>query len=99
LTKTEQLLAKLDELAAVEERATKRRRARASWPEMVGSSTRNASLIALVRALVSLHGTIYRHGEWDDGCFYYSGKSASELEGPISETDAAIAAFLAGGGR
>ena len=51
MTQTEQLLARLDELAAVEERATKRRRARASWPEMVGS-TRNASLIALVRALV-----------------------------------------------
>lgn len=25
-------------------------------------------------------GLLYRHGEWDDGCFYYNKTSASELE-------------------
>ncbi len=31
------------------------------------------------------------NGEWDDGCFYYNGKSASELQDPIARLQQAIA--------
>ena len=31
------------------------------------------------------------HGEWDDGCFYYAGISATELEEPLKLIKAAIA--------
>lgn len=36
--------------------------------------------------------TILKHGEYDDGCFYYHGKSASELEFPLSGARAILAA-------
>ncbi len=31
------------------------------------------------------------NGDWDEGCFYYSGKSASELQAPIERLQKAIA--------
>jgi hypothetical protein len=36
------------------------------------------------------------NGEWDDGCFYYNGKSATELESPIAQLQAAIKKAEAG---
>jgi hypothetical protein len=34
--------------------------------------------------------TLVRHGNWDDGCFYYAGRSAPELEWPIRNLDATV---------
>jgi hypothetical protein len=33
---------------------------------------------------------VQEHGDWDDGCFYHSGKSASELQLPIALSGAAL---------
>lgn len=37
----------------------------------------------LSAALGLLVSTIEKHGNWDDGCFYYNGTSASELQEPL----------------
>lgn len=34
-------------------------------------------------ALELLLDTIEKHGNWEDGCFYYNGTSASELQEPL----------------
>ena len=39
----------------------------------------------LLAALESLHAALNHHGEWDDGCFYYNGHSASELQHHLRE--------------
>lgn len=45
----------------------------------------------LLEALKMFVQRMAMHGEWDDGCFYYSKKSASELQEPIIDAWAAIA--------
>lgn len=42
-------------------------------------------------ALKLLVERIEANGEWDDGCFYYNGRSASELQGPLDRAHTAIA--------
>lgn len=37
---------------------------------------------------------IEANGNWDDGCFYYGGRSASELQAPLEKAKAAIAKAL-----
>jgi hypothetical protein len=48
---------------------------------------------ALVEALERVKVTIERFGEWDEGCFYYKGVTASELEDPLRIIDALLAAI------
>ena len=61
----------------------------------------NARLIAsapdLLAALRLFMARMNERGDWDDGCFYYEGRSASELQEPIRAARAAIA--LATGGK
>jgi len=33
---------------------------------------------------------VSRHGDWDDGCFYYKGTSAPELQEPLRRARAAL---------
>ena len=124
MTQTEQLLAKLDELAAVEAKATP-----GPWAFWAGSvmysntpllfpegphfendcqhcanveftvQARNSlpSLIALVRALVEEREASFSDYLEDAGL---EGRNArAELTRRSHATDAAIAAFLAGGGK
>jgi hypothetical protein len=46
-------------------------------------------IAAAERALEAWRDAMNTHGEWDDGCFYYAKKSASELEPRIERNDAA----------
>lgn len=43
-----------------------------------------ASRAKLVEALKTTQTRLLNHGEWDEGCFYYAGKSASSLEEPLN---------------
>lgn len=52
----------------------------------------------LLTALDLLRTVIETHGEWDDGCFYYGGKSAPELQEPLRFAREAIAAAKGGRG-
>lgn len=45
----------------------------------------------LVKALEMFVERVERHGNWDDGCFYYGATSASELQDPLSLARAALA--------
>jgi hypothetical protein len=55
----------------------------------------NARLIAAApdydHAATAMLEVLLRFGEWDDGCFYYAGRSAPELERPMRELTAAVA--------
>jgi hypothetical protein len=42
-------------------------------------------------ALKLIVDALEQYGSWDEGCFYYNGKSASELQEPIAKARAAIA--------
>ena len=50
-------------------------------------------IAAAERALEAWREAMNAHGEWDDGCFYYAKKSASELEPRIERNDSALAAI------
>lgn len=54
--------------------------------KMVAASPR---LLKVAQAFLSF---MARFGNWDDGCFYYNGTTASELEKPIQEAEAALVA-------
>lgn len=45
----------------------------------------------LLEAANLVRAALVKHGEWDDGCFYFGGKSASELQSPLAALTAAIA--------
>lgn len=49
-----------------------------------------AAVAELIEAANLMHAALQKHGEWDDGCFYYGGKAASELQSPISSLVAAL---------
>jgi hypothetical protein len=54
----------------------------------------NARLIAaapeLLQSLYSFLAVMHKYGNWDDGCFYYMGTSASELQDSIISARSAI---------
>jgi hypothetical protein len=50
----------------------------------------------LINAANVLGYTLHAHGNWDDGCFYYGGHSATELEYPLKQLDATIEAAQGG---
>lgn len=54
----------------------------------------NAKLIAAAPALLDAckltKKRLLTHGVWDDGCFYYAGCSAPELEEPLEKLTDAI---------
>lgn len=52
--------------------------------------TSEASRKEPLKALEMIKTCLLTHGEWDDGCFYYAGHSASELEEPLNLIKAAI---------
>lgn len=64
--------------------------------DFAAPQTANATLMAaapdLYAALEAFVERMQSHGDWDDGCFYYGGKSASELQEPIRLARAALAA-------
>jgi hypothetical protein len=45
----------------------------------------------LLEALKKFQDAMLRFGNWDDGCFYYNNRSASELQRPIEAAWVAIA--------
>lgn len=47
-------------------------------------------LAELLAAAKSIQSQINRGGNWEDGCFYYNGRSASELQGPMIRLSDAI---------
>ncbi|MBA0225159.1 hypothetical protein D7U89_06590 [Stenotrophomonas maltophilia] len=50
--------------------------------DVVGKLIESTSLLVAQLAL---------HGDMDDGCFYYNGRSASELQTPMADVSAALA--------
>ncbi len=44
----------------------------------------------LLEACKTIETRLLNHGEWDEGCFYYAGTSASALEEPLGLLKAAI---------
>ncbi len=50
-------------------------------------------IAAAEQALTAWREAMNTHGEWDDGCFYYSHTSASELEPRIERNESALALF------
>lgn len=42
------------------------------------------------KALEAFMSAMKTHGQWDDGCFYYSRRSASELEHPMRLASTAL---------
>jgi hypothetical protein len=61
-------------------------RAIAAWNRRVPSPDMREA----VEALTLMRDRLLQNGEWDDGCFYYHGTSASELQEPLALADAAI---------
>jgi len=55
----------------------------------------NARLMAaapeMLAACEMIKKRLLTHGEWNEGCFYYANRSASELEEPLELLAAAIA--------
>ena len=51
-----------------------------------------ASHDRLLAALKLFNARVLFHGDWDEGCFYYFGKSAAELQEPLNRAGAAISA-------
>jgi len=51
--------------------------------EGVEAVLRVVGFLEMRRALTMFRERIMQHGEWDDGCFYYRGTSASELQEPL----------------
>ena len=47
-------------------------------------------IIRLREALQMFKKRLLTHGEWDEDCFYYAGKSASELEEPLNLAEQAL---------
>lgn len=47
----------------------------------------------LVEALKDLLRTIDANGTWDERCFYYAGKNASELQAPMKKAAKALAEY------
>jgi hypothetical protein len=45
---------------------------------------------ALIDLLAMFVERIERHGNWDDGCFYYGATSASELQDPLASARAVL---------
>jgi hypothetical protein len=54
--------------------------------------TAGETIDELVRIVCDFQVIMAVHGDWVDGCFYYSGKSASELESIIQRSRAVLAA-------
>lgn len=50
-----------------------------------------AAVAELIEAASLLVAQIELHGDMDDGCFYYNGRSASELQTPLHDACAALA--------
>ena len=48
--------------------------------DMVLVRNRVRDLEDVIRAMIEC---LERYGNWDDGCFYYAGRSASELQEPL----------------
>jgi hypothetical protein len=51
----------------------------------------HAAAPILLDACKFILSQLQSNGEWDDGCFYYNKKSASELQDPIERLQRAIA--------
>lgn len=62
-----------------------------SCPRVMGDAHLISAAPELLEAASLIRAALQKHGEWDDGCFYFGGKSASELQYPIAALTAAIA--------
>lgn len=52
-----------------------------------GGKQKMANYGKLLKASKELYDQIREYGDWDDGCFYYQNKSASELEKPLRDLE------------
>lgn len=50
-----------------------------------------AAVSGLIESTSLLVAQLVLHGDMDDGCFYYNGRSASELQTPMADVSAALA--------
>lgn len=50
-----------------------------------------AAVAELIESTSLLVAQLVLHGDMDDGCFYYNGRSASELQTPMADVSAALA--------
>lgn len=50
-----------------------------------------AAVAELIEYTSLLVAQLVLHGDMDDGCFYYNGRSASELQTPMADVSAALA--------
>lgn len=44
----------------------------------------------LIEATSVLRARLCLHGDWEDGCYYYNGYSAPELQAPMAQVDSAL---------
>ncbi|WP_165710895.1 hypothetical protein [Stenotrophomonas maltophilia] len=80
------VLAVMDELIDFEER-------HAEYEPRQNHEAREAraAVAELIEYTSLLVAQLVLHGDMDDGCFYYNGRSASELQTPMADVSAALA--------
>jgi hypothetical protein len=65
-----------------------------------GETEANCRLIAeapkLLRVVTMFIEILSEHGDWEEGCFYYNGSSASELQLPLTMAEQSMARVSTG---
>ena len=49
-----------------------------------------SAVAELIESTCVLRSRLCLHGDWEDGCYYYNGYSAPELQDPMAQVDAAL---------
>lgn len=62
----------------------------------LGLGQARAAVAELIEATSLLTAQLALHGDMDDGCFYYNGRSASELQTPMADVRVALARVKGG---
>lgn len=49
-----------------------------------------SDIAVLRKVLTAVVARLEEHGNWDDGCFYYAGRAAPELQDPLMNAKKAL---------
>lgn len=60
---------------------------------IIDTHTNLKALLRIREAAENLLAGVEHNGEWDDGCYYWKGLSASEIEAPLKALRAALDAL------
>lgn len=80
---------KIDVLAVIDREV--RRAGGEGYPDGCDLLEARAAVAELIEAASLLVAQIALNGDMEDGCFYYNGRSASELQTPLHDARAALA--------